>query len=93
MGSLAANGAGVKKLNVEGYLYNVAQIFSGTGADDPRLDAPFKIDVCLSWYLCAYTQAEPPPDRVLPYPIEFLQKCWRHLQDGDAHQKAIADLL
>ena len=46
--ALEANVTGVKKRIMEGYLRDVAQIFSGVGANDPHLDVLDKIKFCLS---------------------------------------------
>ena len=91
--SLVANITGIKKLTVDVYLHNLVQIFSGVGSEDPRLVVLGKIYYRLSRHLHAYTQADPPQYRVCPIPISLLHECWRHLHDGDAHQRAIADLI
>ena len=83
--TLAANGAGIKKRAMEGYLCNMVQISPGMGAKDPRLDVLSKINFRLSRQLCSYALVDPPPDRIWPIPIDLLCKCWSHLHDGNSH--------
>ena len=66
--SLAANIMGVNKRTLEGYLCNMADIFTGMGVDDPRLDVLGKIGFLLSWQLCDYAQAYPPWTASVQYP-------------------------
>ena len=77
IGALAANGARVKKPGMKGYLSNVEQIFTIMGDNNPCLDFLGKIEFFLSRQLCAYDQADPPPDRFQPVPIALLHECWR----------------
>ena len=90
---LVANSSGVKNRNVEGYLRNVGQVFSDVGSKDPRLDGLGEIDFCLSKQICAYSQEDPPTDRVRPILISLLYECWRHLHNGYDQQQTITDLL
>ena len=60
VGELAAGGARVRKRTVEAYLRDVAQIFAGVGADDPRLDKLGHINFHLGWQLRCYSKADPP---------------------------------
>ena len=48
VGALVANGSGINKCTIEGYLCDVAKIFASVGAKDPRLDILDKIDFRLS---------------------------------------------
>ena len=65
---------------MEGYLCDVAQIFSGVGGEDPRLDILDKIEFHISWHIRAYAWEDSPPDRVLPVTIKLPHECWQHLR-------------
>ena len=93
VGALAANGSGVNKRTMEGYLRNLMQIFSGIGPKDPHLDVLVKIDFKLSQKLRVYAHSDPPPDRYHPIPISLMHKFWRHFHDGNTHQREKTDLL
>ena len=91
MSALAYNGTRVEKRTMEGYLCDVAHIFSKMGSKDPRLDV--HINFHLSRKLHIYTQVDAHPESVCPVTTAPLHGCWWNLHDGDAHQQAISDLI
>ena len=58
---------------MEGYLYDMAQIFFVVGVKDPFLDDLVKINLCLLWKLNAYPWYDP-PNNVHPIPISLLRE-------------------
>ena len=64
VGILAAGSAAIRKVTIEGYLHDVAQIFSAVGTTDPQLDHLGCINFFLVQKISAYSQVNPLPTSV-----------------------------
>ena len=51
----------------------IGQKISSLGSPDPRLNVNNQVDIRIRWQLKLYAKKDPPPQRVLPIPVEIIQ--------------------
>jgi len=72
-GELSASHQPISSRRVEDYLRTVGQTLAGLGSPDPRLQANGRPHAALSALFKAWKDADPPPTRVKPIPLQLLR--------------------
>lgn len=73
-GAASRSGQPVRADRVRDEIYAVGKAFAHLGLPDPRLTVGGALDPRLSSLFRAYTNADPPPNRVKPIPIQVLHR-------------------